>query len=663
MFSLILAILFALLSVSLGRWTLERTGFRFAGPVEAIAYGGGLGLGMFSYTVLTVGLLGGLYPAVILGLLGGIAVLCRRALCVTVTELTHGLQALVRWRPTRSQGLIAILLVAFLLLDLLGALAPPTEADALVYHLAVPKVYVRAHQVIDVPYNLYSYLPFGVEMLYTAGLVLDSSGIVAALTHYTYGVLIVLAIYSLGRRYFSPEIGLWAALFFVSPPMVTNLMSVPAAELGPTLYFTLALAAVLRWCDKRQWHWAVLAGIFAGLTAGAKLQPVFLVMSLGVVFLATALLIEPTRTLTRRQYLQPLLGFAVLALLVASPWFIKNWVYTGNPIYPFLYSVFGGKYWSAALAAQFKSHIEAKGVGYDLFTFLATPWFVLAEAGLVNVGFASFAFVPFALRLRGVRRRLLLVVLALATVYYPLWFFFIYQRHKHLLYLLPAFSLLAAVGLHVLLRADWLQRWARLSVLTITGAGLLFLLGGAMIYQSKYIPVALGLEERQAFLDRYGLIQKPYRYVNTHLPPDSRVMLVGVWDFFYYLDVDYLNANPLSQGYIDYATIHSEDELLARLQAEEVTHLLLRTWGAMGPPDRGALPRALPQRAEALYYRLAYDCGKEIASFPYTMPASRTLGTVENRSVMRIFELRYPSSPGRGQPSARSTPTVPRQPR
>lgn len=77
------------------------------------------------------------------------------------------------------------------LLYLLTTLLPPTILDALVYHLALPKAYVRAHALVDAPGNIYSFFPQNTEMLFALGLMAHSH-VPAHVFHLTFGLLTAL---------------------------------------------------------------------------------------------------------------------------------------------------------------------------------------------------------------------------------------------------------------------------------------------------------------------------------------------------------------------------------------------------------------------------------------------------------------------------------------
>src|SRR5581483_6541024 len=78
---------------------------------------------------------------------------------------------------------------------------------------------------------------------------------------------------------------------------------------------------------------ALWAGLAAGVAAGSKYH--------GLIFLAAFALLVPVLTRQRRGLALGLFGAAAV---VALPWYVRNWIVAGNPVYPFAAGVFGGRY-------------------------------------------------------------------------------------------------------------------------------------------------------------------------------------------------------------------------------------------------------------------------------------------------------------------------------
>ena len=67
-------------------------------------------------------------------------------------------------------SLLPIVLIApFLIIMLLGAMLPAIDFDVLEYHLQGPKEYFQAGRIAFLPHNVYTSMPFGVEMLHLDG--------------------------------------------------------------------------------------------------------------------------------------------------------------------------------------------------------------------------------------------------------------------------------------------------------------------------------------------------------------------------------------------------------------------------------------------------------------------------------------------------------------
>ncbi len=645
--SLIIAFILVAVLAGLGRRLLRAAGFSFPNPYEETVYSGGLGLGLASLVTLFLGLAGLLERPVFIGLFALTAVVAGRDSLALLRGLGRSLMRAARSRPSRVEwGLVGISAV-LLLLDLVGALAPPNAIDSLIYHMAVPKQYVDSNRVFEIPYNIHSYLPFNMEMLYSVGLLLYND-VVAKLFHFFSGILIVLAILGLGIRYFNRTTALFAATIFLSLPLTTLLITTAHTDLGATLFFTLSLFALMTYFQRREARWALLAGVFAGLTVGTKLQPAFFVAALSAFYLGK--LVFESQWRTRREYLH--WGIFIAAIvLIGSPWFVKNLVYTGNPVFPHLYSVFGGDNWSPELASSLSTLLSSKAPGYDVVTFLKSPWRLTVDsASLGDLGFFFLAFLPFAFLLRE-RRHFVMNIALIGGIYYGLWFAFLFQRHRHWIELAPALAIVVAAVLLTLVRAGWLDRWAkRVLYVTVVG-GLVAGIGITAAYNSKFFPVTFGVESRDEFLVENGYIYEPYVYAAENLPSTAKILAYNVWDMNYYLDTAFVIGNPLIQGYVDYGPMETGEDLLARLEELGVTHLFLRG----DPPGDVVLPELSDdptERSIDLYTEMASKYAVEIERFTGVMIESRTLDKNRSPYSLGLYELIFPADREQGARSA-----------
>jgi len=354
-----LALFILLLSTALGQRLLR--GLSFTSPGEGLVFAAGMGLGILSLITLGLGLLGLLYPWLFYALSLGLALLL-------LPQILSLLKRATRLRlPSRPPLFIGLYLVATLSLSLLLAFAPPISFDALLYHLVGPKLYIKEHRIWAVD-NFPLYFPSLMEMLFTWGMLLKGD-IVAKLIHYLYGLWAGAAIFLLAKRYLSSKVGWWSLALVWSMPMVWVLMGWAYTDLGLVLYELLAFFALLNWLDSKERKWLLLSGALSGFAMGVKYTSFVAPFSLALIILYEGIK-ERQRA---SSLLRSLFLFALLALLVASPWYLRNLYLVGNPFYPF---IFEGKGWDHFLSRWYE----------QLGTGLGLSWRIIALPLTVTLG-------------------------------------------------------------------------------------------------------------------------------------------------------------------------------------------------------------------------------------------------------------------------------------
>src|SRR5262249_1432856 len=153
------------------------------------------------------------------------------------------LRQIWNWCTSREAGgdmesRILLLLLAFAFtVNLTWSLAPEVQFDALNYHLSVPRIYLAARGVIDLPYFFHSYFAHLAEMFFAWGMALHSE-IVAKLMVAVIGLISACAVYCVGRALFTPRAGLWAAVFFYTTPLTSWLTGTAHTDLVVTVFVT-----------------------------------------------------------------------------------------------------------------------------------------------------------------------------------------------------------------------------------------------------------------------------------------------------------------------------------------------------------------------------------------------------------------------------------------
>ncbi|NOR14888.1 MAG: hypothetical protein GQ544_04220, partial [Candidatus Aminicenantes bacterium] len=195
---------------------------------ECLALGTALGLGLFSYLILGLGMIGWLYSGAVWALIGILFPLAAWGFLSYLKLDRFRFSVLGNWERL---GVGILVWCAFF--NIFVALAPPFLADSLKYHLAAPKWYISLHQIQFVPVFPFN-MPQNMEMIYTAGMLLHCDT-VGLLVHYSLGILAALGILLLAREFSSLSTAIWTAvLFYVGIPSIPH--AAHGADLGPIFY-------------------------------------------------------------------------------------------------------------------------------------------------------------------------------------------------------------------------------------------------------------------------------------------------------------------------------------------------------------------------------------------------------------------------------------------
>ena len=569
--TILLLAAWCLITTGVGRLCLGNMAFRFASRSEALFLSFGIGLVLTGYAVFLLGTMQSLNHIgiasllVIFGLLSFIG--WRRALPCCHPSMPALFQS--TWdRPA------VFLLGVALLAGILLVLTPETGKDALIYHLAVPKLYLRHHGFFFIPGNVFAGYPLLGEMHYILALFIQND-ILAKAIHFAILCETLLGI-SLFIRFLMRENGFPALsmLIFFTIPSVFAVSHAAYNDLFVTFFTMASVYAFLRWSNEKSHHWLILCAIFSGSAAACKY---------------TALLLVPLGCLgilwfNFRQNKDAFCALRHIAIYMAgafisgSPFYLKNWITMGNPFYPFFYDVFGGLGWDADQARIYDLFIQNLGMGKGLMDYLFLPWNLSFRAKFDSpqfdgiLGPVFFLTLPFLIGKRHWETPVRVII-----VYAFFTFLFWASSAQQIRYLIPLFPLLAIVTGAILTRYRKQKLIFGLLLLIITGS--LAFNGYHLLHEfMKVRPFnfAVGLESRDEFLTRMIPPYPMYRFVNQELPPESRVFLIYMKNFTYlcehacYSDAMF-EAHTL-QKILQHST--SPAEVRARLKTYGFTHLL-----------------------------------------------------------------------------------------
>jgi len=298
-------------------------------------------------------------------------------------------------------------------------------------------------------------------------------------------------------------------------------------------------------------------------------------------------------------WLQSSVFVGLIGVAVALPWFIKNTIYTRNPVYPLAWGVFDGGEWSAENARFYLEKSSLKGynprhdrnIADTLRHLIATPWEAtiywrtrpeLGHPGYEDqfLGPLFLLWIPLLLRVlmdvkhRAPREGPFRLVVLFAVVYGAIW----YSTYQSSRLLIPALAALAVLIAYSLAVAERAARWLSQGALVVLLVACLYnvewsanFVFGETTGKPSPAPYWLGFQSRDSYIRQafpsYAMFQQMPNYVQ----PGEKVLFVGEYRTFHCpvecRASDWFDT-PLILHYIQ--TTRDNDALLDRLLEENI---------------------------------------------------------------------------------------------
>lgn len=559
-----------------------------------------VGYVLIGYGTLTLGLTGHLTAWAVAAMLAGFAVAGLGNWNLLWEGVLTGLNFLLRAFRMPFYAPIAVVLLLIVAGTFITALEPPAgrDYDGLAEHLAQAAAYVRHAEVTPLWYDHHSQFPSNMQMLYSIALLYHSEG-AAKLFHWFHGIMALVAVFLIARRFFGPQSCGPAALVLAVSPMFIWLMGVAYVDLAVMAYGLVAVLTFLKWQQGAKGQDLMLAGLMAGCGMTVKMQGAAL---FGILMLA-ALIMKPQLPQAFGRRLKWTVLAGIIGLMIALPWYVRSALNTGNPFYPFAYSIFGGRLWSADRALAYQRHQLEFGLG-DLppqqeldampawqrflsgprepwkwlvapFGLTFMPWEYEVNLGplqnllMTSVGPLWLALVPLVLLLRGRPRALS----RLMWLFLPLWVWWFMSMQLGR-YLLPTLVILAPVAGYAFVRYTRGGRTGSYFVVSAVSLASATALGILMLLVVPAVPVVFGLETRESYLMRNLEVYEPSAYIAMHTPPDARIATYGEVRT-YHFQRDAFWAEYGHSSLIDYNNMKGPQDLIRRYHELGITHVLI----------------------------------------------------------------------------------------
>ena len=232
---------------------------------------------------------------------------------------------------------------------LLAVVLPPFGFDAIVYHLTIVADWVQGGRVEANHYvTCCSHYPSGVEALFAWPALFMDDDLLVDTPQIALAVLAALAVAGLGRWVgLTPGSAVTAGALVAVTPIVLTQANTSYNDVAVAAFLLAALYFVVRLLDATCFRFArgeeripslaaaLLAGLSTGLVLGAKTSGI--VISVVLATLVGAHLVDAgiRQRALRRRLLGIAAAFVSTTLAVGVWWYARNWVETGNPLWPF----------------------------------------------------------------------------------------------------------------------------------------------------------------------------------------------------------------------------------------------------------------------------------------------------------------------------------------
>lgn len=492
----------------------------------------------------------------------------------------------LRWKISYQNNRVNILLIAIIIwlsvFNLFDVFAPPSVADSLMYHFSIPLLYIEENGFFYNPFFHYN-APHLLETFSIIGFILNSENLVH-LQYYSFNFLILWLFLAFSKKHLnSYHLGLFAfALYFVTP-MATDLKSAGYVEIGLSLVTLFSIWMLIESLQNQtiDKNYFILSAIFLGIALSIKYYGLFS----GVITFLVIISYLFYNKFSIQKSIKYLLLYAFFVVLFGSMFYVLNYIHTGNPLYPAMYNIFGGKDYSLELNTVMKemTSFDKRPAGEDLTGFITSLWYITMEGDKFLAGRNGYGplllllplfLIPLSNQISNETKKFIKISSIYMVGVWILWYLLAIQRTRHLLPMLMLLTLVFSIYLHDLKKNNFYNNFIlkqTLSFFFILFFGFGFVVN--FIFTKQFIPVTIGKIDRNTFLDQKLPYYKGVIWANENLPKGSKIFNY-IGNRTYYIKHKSYYASPYFQGKYDFTQIKDVNLFYQKLKQDGFTHIM-----------------------------------------------------------------------------------------
>ncbi len=509
-------------------------------------------------------------------------------------------------------GLLLTLIISIIILSSV----PPVSRDALTHHLAVPKLYLKHGSIYEIPGLRCSYYPMNLDLLYLIPLYLGND-IIPKFIHFSFALMTAWLIFSYLKKRIDTCYALFGVLLFLSLPVIIKLSITVYVYLGLYYFSTASIVCLFKWIEKDfKIKYLIVSAIWCGLALGTKYNG--LIVSFLLSLFVPFIYLRSIQNKTKRQ--SRAIGycavFMIVSLMVFSPWMIKNYIWTNNPIYPLYNSLFnpkkvvpitikapdtdspdsarnasdvvkkpkgrwghfvvrkivyGEKWWETALIPV-RVFFQGKDDNPKYFDGRLNPILFI---------FPFFAFIRLKKNVHALRTEK--KILAIFSVLFLLFVFFqTDMRIRWIGPIVPLLVILSVLGLYEIITA--INKRCSETVVNVLNGCVIVFITFLVSLNAFYIidlfkivePMSYisGRAGRDEYIEKYRPEYAAINYANHNIPDNAKILCMFLGSRSYYIDREVVFGYSLASK----AVIQKDlpEMIFINLKKRKITHLLIR---------------------------------------------------------------------------------------
>jgi hypothetical protein len=464
-----------------------------------------------------------------------------------------------------------LLFAAFMGIWLVHAVTFGTFGDDDGIHLAAPRRWLQAGTLRYLPTYSLTNATLGFDMAYLVAMALWSP-VGAKMLHYTAGLFALFALVSCARRISSVAAGvLSVSLLLIATPVadLPVLFGNAMIDLAACWMAMMTVLIWLVWRERPEMNLLVLMALFAGVAASFKLTSA----QVAIAWVPILIMEARRRRAPWPRVLQMITAFGFVAMACVLPWFLRNLLLTGNPLFPMFSNWIPTRDMPPEHALTFSRYTKYYAWGVASGTRLGEverKQILMVAVGLLTTGGVTASLL--------VKNAVCRSLLAFATIFVLTSVILTGLIFR---YWMPATMCVAIVG-GVLCAQHWPRQLIRLASLFLVIALVIQARRGFYFHQPAGfmgdLRMATGVS---TFEHEYAddSLAQVWRYINTSTPANSRILLAAFYTTFgassyagFWIDRVCYTTDSHLQAFFPLDDWASFTESLAR---EGITHVVV----------------------------------------------------------------------------------------